>query len=355
MPARSESSASVARRGLHPARAARGEHGHVRVAEIQRARILAAMVDVCSERGVGEVNIAHVVARSGVSRRTFYELFAGRDDCFLAAFEEGVERVAGEVAPAYERADGWRQAVRAGLVALLSFFEREPAYGRFLLVESLGMGQAVVERRSRMIASLTSVVAEGRKQRGDGAAALSPLAAEGVVGGVLVVLQERLLAFARSGSERAGLLALTNPLMSTIVLPYLGSAAARRELERPEPVENVSQNGARLLSNPFKDAGMRLTYRTARVLTAIAELGDREPGPSNRLIGQAAGISDQGQISKLLARLERTGMVSNTGLGAGQGAPNAWSLTSSGRQVIASFRGAHRSIQAQVEGAVVDR
>lgn len=79
---------------------------------------------------------------------------------------------------------------------------------------------------------------------------------------------------------------------------------------------------------------MRLTYRTVRVLMAIAE----HPGASNRLIAEIAEITDQGQISKLLGRLQRAGMLTNSGLGPGTGAPNAWTLTPSGRQVADSIR-----------------
>ena len=62
------------------------------VAEIQRARMITALVEVAGERGAGGVTVAHIVARSGVSRRTFYELFDDREDCFLAAFDQAVER-----------------------------------------------------------------------------------------------------------------------------------------------------------------------------------------------------------------------------------------------------------------------
>ena len=71
---------------------------------------------------------------------------------------------------------------------------------------------------------------------------------------------------------------------------------------------------------------MRVTYRTLRVLSAI---GDR-PGGSNREIASAAGIADQGQISKLLARLRELGFIRNIGLGHAAGAANAWSLTAKG-------------------------
>ena len=83
---------------------------------------------------------------------------------------------------------------------------------------------------------------------------------------------------------------------------------------------------------------MRLTYRTARVLEGVAELGGRGSNPSNRMIGEYAGVIDPGQISKLLARLERVGLLTNTGEGHAKGEPNAWSLTARGDQVVRSIR-----------------
>ena len=74
---------------------------------------------------------------------------------------------------------------------------------------------------------------------------------------------------------------------------------------------------------------MRLTYRTGRVLQAIA----RYPGASNREVSERAGIVDQGQISKLLSRLETAGVIANQGEGTSRGAPNAWRLTEHGEHV----------------------
>ena len=74
---------------------------------------------------------------------------------------------------------------------------------------------------------------------------------------------------------------------------------------------------------------MRLTYRTVRVLLAIAT----NPGSSNREVGATAGIDDQGQISKLLSRLERLGLIENSGAGQVRGAPNAWTLIKKGFEV----------------------
>lgn len=302
-------------------------NGRAQVADIQRARILSAMFDVASERGAASVTVAHVVERSGVSRRTFYETFTSRDDCSLAAFEEAVSYAGERVLPAYRSEDRWRDRVRAALVAFLSFLDDEPLVGRLLVCESFAGASGMSARRNELVARVTAVIEQGRGE--EPRLVLPPLTGEGVVGGVLSVLHSRL-----SEEDRGLLVGLANQLMSMIVLPYLGSAAARRELERPVVVADAALPSTRLLSDPFKDAGMRLTYRTVRVLMAIGE----HPQASNRVIGQTAGIEDQGQISKLLARLERIGLISNTGLGPGQGAPNAWTLTQTGSGVVSSIQ-----------------
>jgi hypothetical protein len=125
---------------------------------------------------------------------------------------------------------------------------------------------------------------------------------------------------------------LLNELMGMIVLPYLGPGAARREQTRPVPAVGTSAHKSAALlahSDPLLGVPMRLTYRTARVLECIAS----QPGVSNRRVADRAGVSDQGQISKLLARLERLGLIANTGMGHPMGEPNAWTLTALGAQV----------------------
>jgi len=74
---------------------------------------------------------------------------------------------------------------------------------------------------------------------------------------------------------------------------------------------------------------MRLTYRTMRVLSAIAA----EPGLSNARVSERAGVTDQGQISKLLSRLAGLQLIENTGQGQRNGAVNAWQLTDRGEAI----------------------
>lgn len=302
--------------------------GRARIAELQRARLVAAMFDVVAERGVGDVSVAHVVERSGVSRRTFYEAFRCWEDCFLAAFEHALVLASARARPAFERPRVWREQVRAGLVALLSFLDEERTIGRLLIVESSSADPRTVERREQVVAALASTVDRGREQSRN-AAGLPLLTAEGLVGGVLSVIHKRMV---QDGPER--LLDLTNPLMVMLLTPYVGGAAARRELDRSVERDIGDTQNERLLVDPFKHSGMRLTYRTVMMLLAVAE----HPNASNRLLGEAAGIKDQGQISKLLGRLRRLGLIDNTGLGPGQGAPNAWTLTETGHRMTSGIR-----------------
>jgi AcrR family transcriptional regulator len=213
--------------------AGRDELGRERVSEIQRARILAAMVEMVSERGAANTRVVHVVARSGVSRRTFYELFEDREDCFLAAFEEGIALIANDVVPAYERPGRWRERIRASLLALLRFLDHDPGIARLVVVESLGAGAGALEHRSRVLAQVIAAVEEGRSEAKAGADP-PPLTAEGVVGAAVSMVHTRLLE-----DGRTPLVEFVNPLMALIVLPYLGAAASARELARPAPAKRM--------------------------------------------------------------------------------------------------------------------
>jgi AcrR family transcriptional regulator/DNA-binding MarR family transcriptional regulator len=344
----------------------------VQVLDVQHARILAAMVQVVAEDGAGGVTVARVVSRAGVSRRTFYDLFEGCEDCFLAVFEDTLARASQIVMEVVGSApSAWREQIRAGLGALLSLFDEEPALGSLLVVDALGAGPEVLEHRARTLESLAAIVDRGRSvpasgRQGEDSDAAPALTAEGVVGAVLSVIHARMLEHRHqtrshsrgptpnNGSSRSSLsprpsneralvplIELLNPLMGVIVLPYLGQTAARHELEHPTPRATFARaaRSSRTTqepstsANPLAGLNMRITYRTLQVLAAIATT----PGASNRQIADQAGVHDQGQISKLLTRLEKLGLVHNSGEGQARGEPNAWTLTPHGTQVEQSL------------------
>jgi hypothetical protein len=249
---------------------------------------------------------------------------AGLADC-----ERALERAAASVLPAYEAEARWLDAVRAALAAFLRFVEAEPALGRLLVVEAMGAGPEVLRRRRQVLANVAAALDRGRVEAPAARRAPPTVIAEGAVGAILAVLGNRLL----DGDERPAL-ELFGVLSSMIVLPYLGASAARRELTRPPPRLRgpTGFSASEVYRLAGREAGARLTYRTVRVLSAIQDY----PGASNREVAERAGIVDQGQISKLLRRLEVRALIARCDEHVTRGAPNAWQLTERGEALLAS-------------------
>jgi AcrR family transcriptional regulator len=292
------------------------------VVEMQRRRLLTAVAELAYEGEVQALSVAMLCERAGLSRRTFYDLFDDRGGCLHAAFEDFAETAKQTVLRSAGAHKRWRERVRAGLAALLSLFDQEPGMGRLLVLEALGSGTNTLEVRRRVLSQAAIVVDEGRVE-GRAGREPPPLTAEGVVGAVFSVVHARILE-----RDPRPLVELTGSLMALIVHPYLGSAAAQRELEMTTTLEPILVR--KLPADPFKDLPIRLTYRTALVLSSIA----RSPGSSSKQIADASGITDAGQISRLLTRLRTNGLIQDTGIGPTKGMARAWRLTERGEGIL---------------------
>jgi AcrR family transcriptional regulator len=319
--------------------------GAAGVSEVQRARMLNAAVRVVSEHGYQKMSVARVAGGARVSRRTFYDVFQDREDCFTAIFADALGRVSERVLGAYGNADArgnggaWCERVRAALTELLTFFDEEPNVASLLVVDALTAGPRVLELRAQVLTRLSATLHRDGSRAGD-VKDVAPLTGEGVVGAVFGVVHTRL-----SEKDPAAVLELLDPLLGMVVLPYLGRAAAQRAQRGVRTFSSGRKQPAGLKSptrlpldakDPLDGLPMRITYRTLRVLGAIAE----HPGASNRAVGEFADTRDQGQISKLLARLEGLGLIENAS-GSGHrptGEPNAWRLTLRGEEVERALR-----------------
>jgi AcrR family transcriptional regulator len=291
--------------------------------------MLAAAVEAVGEVGYARMSVAQVIGRARVSRKTFYDVFSDREDCFLTAFSQAVEQARAVATEAYGRESGWLDGIRSALASLLVFMDDEPGLAKLCIVEALGASEGVLEDRARVLDELARVIDRGRFVA-SGTSEPHDVTAEGVVGAVFAVVHARVL-----DGGREPLADLLGPLMSMIVLPYLGAKAASRELTRPVfEVRSDRRRAALARKDPLDGLKMRLTYRTVRVLMVIAD----HPGASNREIAEGSGIIDQGQISKLLTRLARLELVTNVGEGQEKGASNAWHLTTRGEQVERATR-----------------
>lgn len=285
-----------------------------------------AVAGAVAEQGPGaSLTPAALSARAGVPRGEVEGLLADRQAVVAATFDFAV-------ASARERIEGacagrvrWLDGVKAALVAFLLFLEEEPELGRVCVLYAISATPELAARRAALVGELAAAIDRGRLEAASDRHAPPPVVAEGVVGAVLSLLHNRLL------SQERSVMDLYGALVSIVVMPYLGAAVARRELARPAPrLRPWGARGAR--GAPPVSLSVRLTYRTARVLAAIADY----PGASNREVAERAGVLDQGQISKLLTRLEGQGLIVKMEVAPTRGAPNAWRLTSEGAAVLAS-------------------
>jgi AcrR family transcriptional regulator len=135
-----------------PRRLPRGSHGLHRdvVAASQRARLLEAVGRAVADRGYAAATIDHIVRGAGVSKKTFYEHFADKEECFVAAYEAAAEELLNRVCDAHGTSDDWLDRTRAGIRAYLHWLAAEPALARVFLIEVAAAGPRAAEARERM-------------------------------------------------------------------------------------------------------------------------------------------------------------------------------------------------------------
>jgi AcrR family transcriptional regulator len=302
--------------------------------EIQRRRILDAVVDVVCERGVAGASVGLVIARAKVSRHAFYERFDGLDECLVAILDGALERAAPLVVGAFDHltpTHPWQEGLRAALAAMLDFFDEQPALARVCLLE-LGAATAVVrEHRERILAAFAGMVVARIERE---VSHPSPLAAEGTYASLVGIVGARL-----TGSERRPLVELLGPLMGMIVGPFMGEAEVVREIELGNELarellarraSRAPQVGDGNVHVPDELLSAR-AHRARLCLLYVAEQNRLGFAPSNRQVGEGLGLTRRGQVSRLLGKLAGLGLIVKHSEGAGY--PNAWSLTPEGERV----------------------
>ena len=169
--------------GAVPRKLPPGRHGLPRqfVLHNQRGRLVDAAMHVFGTRSFGEARVADVLERAAISRKTFYEQFADKEACFMAAYDAAGVRVRDAVRGASRAEPEWEPSVRAGIEAMLEFLSAEPALARLLVVEVTGAGPNALRRRAETMRQFAGMLAQS-----DGAA--PPLGAQVAVGGIWEVV-----------------------------------------------------------------------------------------------------------------------------------------------------------------------
>jgi AcrR family transcriptional regulator len=194
------------------------------LSERQLERILAAATEVFAKRGFQDSTVDNIVAAAEVGVGSFYAHFDGKDDCLAHI----CRRIGGEAHSAITAGLGeggtWAERLCGGLHALLAFAAANPLAARVVLLEAQTGGPKVLARYGAMIDEVADFLRLGRRA--------SPLARqwppafeEATASGLVWLLQERLVR-----SELADVDSLFAEFAEVALEPYLGSAAARREI-----------------------------------------------------------------------------------------------------------------------------
>lgn len=293
----------------------------------QRERILAATIAVVADEGLAAASIAKVASRARVSRRTFDAHFAGLDEALAAVIDDALAQVTALARRALSRQGSWRDSVRHGLADVLVYFDCRRSLARVLLVETLTASPRLLAHRREAIETFRDLFAEeiSRKR-----AHPSPLAAEGALASVMGVLYTRL-----TEPDRRPLTELVGPLMGVLVAAASDAPEIATEVRRGAELVDAlglsvdTEGDAPAFERDALPASLRdpRAFRLRQCLLYVVA----HPEASNRDIGDRVGIAHRGQLSTLLEKLARMGLLVKTQGQPGQA--NSWRASAEGRQV----------------------
>jgi AcrR family transcriptional regulator len=312
--------------------------------ELQRERILDAVVAVVCEHGATGASVGLVLARAKVSRRMFYDCFAGLEDCLVAVIDRTLQQASALVLEAFAKQrlaqqeasaqqSSWLSGMRCALGAVLELLDCEPQLARVCIVEALGAGPLVLKQRERAVGEFRSLIVA---QIDAEVSHASPLAAEGLLASVLGIVHARLIE-----PQPAPLIELLGPLMGLIAAPYLDHKELEREIQRGDQIAKEAIRRRSLHAAdpaaPVRVPDVLLSARAHRARQCLLYVAEH-PGASNQQVVAGIGASHREQVSRLLARLAALGLLVKRA--GGPGHANAWSASAAGEQVALALAGA---------------
>ena len=191
----------------------------------KREQILVGMLEAVGAEGYDATSVRTVLARTGLYRQAFYDNFADKDSCYMAAFEAGVERLEAIVAAAAAGEESWRGKLRAGLDGLLEYLDESPDIGRALFVEVHAAGPEALARRAVAMKRAADFIDLARADV-EGEESPPAIASEGIAAGIHAVIHSRLSTGANDGFR-----GLLPEFMYFAALPYFGADAASAEMQ----------------------------------------------------------------------------------------------------------------------------
>jgi AcrR family transcriptional regulator len=160
----------------------------------QRRRILDGLAAALAYHGYEDTKITDIVELAAISRPTFYEHFEGKDQCFAAAYEDGVQRLAAVVTAAAACDSDWEGRLAAGLGSGLEFLAADPSLAYLLLVEALAAARPARLEHERSLARLAEALRAPAEELPEGVEPISPETARLLAGGIASHLSGLVLA-----------------------------------------------------------------------------------------------------------------------------------------------------------------
>jgi AcrR family transcriptional regulator len=158
----------------------------------QRERLLDAMAQTVSDRGYATTSVADVLKVARISRRTFYEQFIDKEDCFLAAYEEIATLCNERVVAAYRTETSWEDGLARGYETFLNVLAAEPSFARLAIVEVLAAGPRALSQRDETLRRFARFV-ESLRVQADVTAPPPELVAQAIGGGIYELVYSRLV------------------------------------------------------------------------------------------------------------------------------------------------------------------
>jgi len=181
-------------------------------------------MQIVAEKGYAATTVADLTKQAGISRTTFYELFADKEACFLAAYDNAVEALMRRISVAYETQERWPDRARAGLATLLEALAADPAQARLALIDVTAAGPPAQRRFRAAVQRLTPFFDEGR-DFAPGGRALPANTSRMAAGAVVGLISDELIA-----GRADKLPSLLSDVLFATLVPYLGPDAAAREV-----------------------------------------------------------------------------------------------------------------------------
>jgi AcrR family transcriptional regulator len=205
---------------LAPLPSGRHHLSREQVVRSQRIRLLNAAIAVAGTDGYAAMTVSAVIGRANVSRKTFYEQFADREHCFLAAYAAIAERALAGARRAYEVEAPWPERLHAALAWTLAALADRPAEARVAFVEVLAAGPQALDARDRTVREAAALLAPGFGAAPAGTA-IPPSTPTAILGGLSALIAHEI----RHGAV-ARLPELLPDLLFCALAPFVGPGAA---------------------------------------------------------------------------------------------------------------------------------